>query len=147
VKLRDLSPPHIWAFKARKIESDLNPNTVGVMQGVLSAAFNRAVDDGLIFQNPASRLKKAATRREVPVRSHLSQEEASRLLRAATGTPDEALITLALRTGMRQGELAALRWEDLDLGRSRTSRLGAPRTPGPARSSRPPRQARSGASA
>jgi len=26
------------------------------------------------------------------------------------------LITLALRTGMRQGELAALRWEDLDLG-------------------------------
>jgi hypothetical protein len=103
VKLRDLSPPHIRAFKARKIESGLNPNTVGVMQGVLSAAFNRAVDDGLIFQNPARRLKKAATRREVPVRSHLSQEEASRLLRAATGTPDEALITLALRTGMRQG--------------------------------------------
>ncbi len=40
VKLRDLSPPHIRAFKARKIESGLNPNTVGVMQGVLSAAFN-----------------------------------------------------------------------------------------------------------
>jgi integrase len=31
------------------------------------------------------------------------------------GTRDEALITLALRTGMRQGELAALRWEDVDL--------------------------------
>lgn len=69
MKLRDLSPPHIRAFKARKNEFGLNPNTVGVMQGVLSAAFNRAVDDGLIFQNPASRLKKAATRREVPVRS------------------------------------------------------------------------------
>jgi integrase len=37
------------------------------------------------------------------------------LIRAAEGTRDEALITLALRTGMRQGELAALRWEDLDL--------------------------------
>jgi transposase len=45
----------------------------------------------------------------------LSLEEASRLLRAATGTRDEALITLTLRTGMRQGELAALRWEHLDL--------------------------------
>src|SRR5918994_687018 len=44
-----------------------------------------------------------------------SQEEASRLLRAAVGTRDEALLTLALRTGMRQGELAALRWEDVDL--------------------------------
>jgi integrase len=31
------------------------------------------------------------------------------------GTRDEALITLALRTGMRQGELAALRWDDVDL--------------------------------
>jgi integrase len=31
------------------------------------------------------------------------------------GTRDEALLTLALRTGMRQGELAALRWEDVDL--------------------------------
>lgn len=29
---------------------------------------------------------------------------------------DEALIVVALRTGMRQGELAALRWEDLELG-------------------------------
>ena len=45
----------------------------------------------------------------------LSNEEASRLIAAAGGTRDEALITLALRTGMRQGELAALRWEDLDL--------------------------------
>ena len=31
------------------------------------------------------------------------------------GTRDEALIALALKTGMRQGELAALRWEDLEL--------------------------------
>ena len=72
MKLRDLSPPHIRAFKARKIESGLNPNTVGVMQGGLSAALNQAVDDGLIFQNPASRVKKAATRGEAPVRSLVS---------------------------------------------------------------------------
>lgn len=45
----------------------------------------------------------------------MDQEEASRLLQAARGTRDEALLTLALRTGMRQGELAALRWEDVDL--------------------------------
>jgi integrase len=31
------------------------------------------------------------------------------------GTREEALLTLALRTGMRQGELAALRWENVDL--------------------------------
>ena len=115
LRLRDLTTAHIRAFKARKIEEGLNPNTVGVMQGVLSVALNQAVDDGLIPANPASRVKKAATRGQTPMRSLLSHEEASRLLRAATGTRDEALITLALRTGMRQGELAALRWEDLDL--------------------------------
>jgi integrase len=114
IKLRDLSPPHVRAFKARKIEAGLNPNTVGVMQGVLSAALNQAVDDGLILANPAARVKKAATRGESPMRA-LSEAEASRLISAAACTRDEALVTLAVRTGMRQGELAALRWEDLDL--------------------------------
>jgi integrase len=114
LKLRDLSAAHVRAFKARKIEEGLNPNTVGVMQGVLSVALNQAVDDGLLPSNPAARVKKAALRGESPMRA-LSNEEASRLISAAEGTRDEALITLALRTGMRQGELAALRWEDLDL--------------------------------
>ena len=114
IKLRNLGAAHVRAFKARKIEEGLNPNTVGVMQGVLSTALNQAVDDGLIPSNPASRVKKAVKREQAPMRS-LSLEEASRLLGAAVGTRDEALLTLALRTGMRQGELAALRWEDVDL--------------------------------
>jgi integrase len=104
----------VRAFKARKIEEGLNPNTVGVMQGVLSTALNQAVDDGLIPSNPARRVKKAVKREQAPMRFS-SQEEASRLLGAAVGTRDEALLTLALKTGMRQGELAALRWEDIDL--------------------------------
>jgi integrase len=115
ITLRELSPAHVRAFKARKIEEGLNPNTVGVMQGVLSTALSQAVDDGLIPSNPASRVKKAVKREQAPMRSSLSQEEASRLLGAAVGTRDEALLTLALKTGMRQGELAALRWEDIDL--------------------------------
>jgi integrase len=115
LRLRDLTAAHIRAFKARKIEEGLNPNTVGVMQGVLSTALNQAVDDGLVPSNPASRVKKAVKREQASMRS-LSQQEASRLLRTAVGTRDEALLTLALRTGMRQGELAALRWEDVELG-------------------------------
>jgi hypothetical protein len=39
-----------------------------VMQGVLSTALNQAVDDGLIPSNPASRVKKAATREQSPMR-------------------------------------------------------------------------------
>ena len=50
----------------------------------------------------------------------LSNEEASHLIAAAQDTRDEALILVALRTGMRQGELAALRWEDLELSEKPT---------------------------
>ena len=39
------------------------------MQGVLSTALNQAVDDRLIPSNPASRVKKAATREQAPMRS------------------------------------------------------------------------------
>jgi integrase len=114
LRLRDLTPAHVRAFKARKLEEGLNPNTVGNLQSLLSGALNQAVDDGLIPSNPASRVKKAASRGETLMRA-LSNEEASRLRLAAEGTREEALIILALRTGMRQGELAALRWEDVDL--------------------------------
>jgi integrase len=68
ITLRELSPAHVRAFKARKIEEGLNPNTVGVMQGVLSTALNQAVDDGLIPSNPASRVKKAVKREQAPMR-------------------------------------------------------------------------------
>src|ERR687893_1082198 len=69
IKLRDLNSAQVRAFKARKIEEGLNPNTVGVMQGVLSAALNQAVNDGLIPSNPASRVKKAVKRDQAPMRS------------------------------------------------------------------------------
>ena len=115
IKLRDLNAAHVRAFKARKIEEGLNPNTVGVMQAVLSGALNQAVDDGLIPTNPASRVMKAATRGPTPMRSPLSLEEASRLLRAATGTP-------------RRGSDNPHPPDWHEAGRTRRAALGAPRS-------------------
>jgi site-specific recombinase XerC len=74
LRLRELTAAHVRAFKARKIEGGLNPNTVGVMQGVLSTALNQAVDDGLIPSNPASGVKKAATREQAPMRPFLPRK-------------------------------------------------------------------------
>jgi len=45
----------------------------------------------------------------------LSPTEARRFLDAARGERFEALYVLAITTGMRQGELPALRWQDVDL--------------------------------
>ena len=120
LRLRDVTPAHVRALKAKKLEAGMHPNTVGSLQSVLSGALNQAVYDGLIAQNPCVKVKKAAARGKKPMRS-LTEKEAGALVRAATGTRDEALIIMALRTGMRQGELAALRWEDLDLDGPRPS--------------------------
>jgi integrase len=49
----------------------------------------------------------------------LSPEQARRLLHEARGDRFEALYVLALTTGLRQGELLGLRWEDVDLSAKR----------------------------
>jgi Phage integrase, N-terminal SAM-like domain len=69
LRLRDVSVVHVRALKARKLEEGMHPNTVGVMQGVLSAALNQAVYDGLIPANPCARVKKAAAHGKTRVRS------------------------------------------------------------------------------
>ena len=75
---------HVRALKAHKLEDGMHPNTVGVMQGVFSTTLNQAEHDRLIPSNPASRVKKAATREQSPMRGCLHETEASRHLGAAT---------------------------------------------------------------
>jgi integrase len=45
----------------------------------------------------------------------LEPEQARSFLKAVSGDPLEALYTVALAVGLRQGELLGLRWEDVDL--------------------------------
>jgi integrase len=45
----------------------------------------------------------------------LSPDQVRRLLVAAKGGPLEALIAVAVSTGLRRGELLALRWRDVDV--------------------------------
>ena len=47
----------------------------------------------------------------------LTEEQARRLLETVRGDRLEVLYVLALNTGMRQGELLALKWDDVDLER------------------------------
>src|SRR5688500_19176564 len=45
----------------------------------------------------------------------LTRDEARRFLEVVRGDRLEALYVVALHTGLRQGELLALRWEDVDI--------------------------------
>ena len=68
-------------------------------------------------RNAAAGLKlPRITREEI---CPLTEEESRRLLETVCGDRLEALYVLALNTGMRQGELLALKWDDVDLERGR----------------------------
>ncbi len=113
LRLKDLAPMHVRGFYREKLGSDLSPATVHKMHVVLHKALDQAVSDGLIPRNTAKGVKIPQTgRKEI---QPLTQEQAKALLEAARGDRLEALYLLAIATGLRQGELLALKWEDVEL--------------------------------
>jgi integrase len=80
---------------------------------VLHEAFACAVKWGLLAVNPADAVTPPKVRRKEP--AVLTEEETSQLLEAAAGTRLHLPILLAVASGLRRGELLALRWSDIDL--------------------------------
>ena len=75
-------------------------------------ALDQAVAQGLILKNPALSCKAPVTRpKEMQV---LTGEEIQRLLIQAKEDNCFELLLLELTTGLRRGEILALRWDDLD---------------------------------
>ncbi len=113
VRLAKLSPQPIQALYAAKLTEGVAPGTVRQMHAVLRRALGEATRLGLVPRNVATLVKvPRAARPEMQV---LSPEEARILLAAVEGDRLEALYVLALTTGMRLGEVLALRWTDVDL--------------------------------
>jgi integrase len=85
------------------------------MHSILRKALKQAVLDGLIPRNVCDAVKPPKVeRKEI---TPLDRQQAKTLLEAASGDRLEALYVLAVHTGMREGELLGLRWEDVDLER------------------------------
>lgn len=91
----------------------LSPLTVTYVHSVLKSALEHAVREDELPRNVARNVKTTAPR---PRRfTPLTAAEARQLLQASKTDRLHALYELALRTGLRKGELLGLRWEDLDL--------------------------------
>jgi integrase len=113
LKLKDLNPVHVRHFYREKLDSGLSAATVRKMHRVLRKALKQAVLDGLIPRNVCEAVKPPKVeRKEI---SPLDREQAKALLEAAREDRLEALYVLAIHTGMREGELLGLKWDDVDL--------------------------------
>lgn len=113
VPLRKLSAPQVQALYSQLLAEGHSPTTVHALHVVLHRALADALRLDLVQRNVADLVK--APRVDHKQRAILSIDQARRLLEAARDERLEALYTLALVTGMREGELLGLRWRDLDL--------------------------------
>jgi integrase len=116
LELAALRPLHLQDLYGRLLAGGagrrpLAAGTVLNLHLVLTQALGQAVRWQLLATNPAAGAQPPRPRRAAPLVADPALLE--RLLAATAGTVYELPCALALATGMRRGELLALRWSDL----------------------------------
>jgi integrase len=102
----------VKAWVAEMSSAGVGPGTVKNVVNVTSAVMRSAIEAGAVKVNPCSGL-----RLERPERAPMHFLDAGQVAALATeiGAPFDILVIFAAYMGLRAGELAALRWERVDL--------------------------------
>ena len=111
-KLEDLDTHTIQLFYNSLTKSGLAPKTVKNIHGVLHAALEQAISNGYIHKNPTAGCKLPKVVR--PEIKPLEPEEIARMLKEAKKDAYDNLFIVAMFTGMRQGELLGLSWDNVN---------------------------------
>lgn len=113
VQLQRLTSQQVQSLYSQKMKEGLSASYIHSIHGLLHEALDQAVKWKLISMNPCD---SVTLPRQVRYEIHpLTKEQAQRMLSTAKGHPLEGLLTMALATGMRKGELLSLRWEDVNM--------------------------------
>jgi integrase len=120
LKLTKLQPAHISAAYTKALTSGrrdgcggLSARTVTHMHRVLRQALQQAVQWQMLSRNPADSCKPPKIERK-PMRTY-DLAQTAELLAAMRGTRFFIPVILGALCGLRRGEIAALRWGQLDL--------------------------------
>ncbi|HEV2128788.1 MAG TPA: site-specific integrase, partial [Thermomicrobiales bacterium] len=115
IQLRELTATDVNRMLAGIVNKGVSPATANLIRATLVNALSSAVKAQMVRSNAAalSDARREKRTRIVP----LTPEQARRLIEATKDDRMGPLIAVAIATGLRQGELLALRWQDVDLER------------------------------
>lgn len=110
--IQDITQLQIRELLKKKKKEGLGYETRNKIKILLVDIFNKAMIDQFVNRNPAKGITvKRDEERDVQV---LSLEDQIAFFDCCKGTFYDNFFNVALQTGMRIGELAALRWKDVD---------------------------------
>jgi integrase len=110
--LEALTTDDFLKFKENRLKAGLSPRGVNLLIKILKRPFKIAVDEGRLDRNPAAAvrtMKTSAARKGI-----FSPAQVVQLIEAAT-SDWKGLVLLAYFTGGRLGDLARLRWDNINL--------------------------------
>ncbi|MCB9741641.1 MAG: site-specific integrase [Alphaproteobacteria bacterium] len=115
--LRTITARDVTAYQARKRREGKSAKSINNQVGVLSRVFEFAIQQELHNDNPTKHKQVRPLRVDRPTEVWLERTQADSFLAAVAENDPEywPLFLAALRTGMRQGELLALCWQDVYL--------------------------------
>lgn len=113
LEIRNISKSDVYETIFEKCKDIVSPNNRKTILKMVKRLFQMAVDEGVIDRNPCTGVQVKVAEVEQKV---LTNSEVEIFLREARITNHKfySIWALALMTGMRSGELYALKWTDID---------------------------------
>ena len=112
-RLSKLTPQHVQNLLNLRLAGGLSPRTVQYIHAVLRRALGQAVRWGLVPRNVATLVDPPRVYQ--PEVEPMNPDQARAFLDAVRGHRLEALYSVAIALGLRQGETLGLHWRDVDL--------------------------------